>query len=69
MIDSALIDKNLDAALQPLTDKELEVREIILERFFRPLKVKHWEGREVENYWRKIRGQESGGGVVDGGAE
>lgn len=67
MMDPALIDKNLDAALRPLTEREQEVQEIILERFFRPLEVKHWEGREVEDYWRKI--EQIGGPLRGSGGE
>lgn len=50
MTDEELLHKNLEAALNPLTEHETYVRDYILQTYFTPLKVKHWEGVEVSKY-------------------
>ena len=68
MMDPAFVDKNMEAALHPLTDKEREVQETILERFFRPLEVQHWEGGEVIDYWKEMKqiGAQKTGALTNG---
>ena len=48
MNDHALVDKNIDAAMHPLTQKEQTVMDEIIRQYFTPLKQKHWEGVETE---------------------
>ena len=55
MTDEAMVRANCNAVLLPLTDKEQEVKAYIEERFFKPLKIRHWEGKEVEEYWDNIK--------------
>ena len=49
-----MFDKNLDAVMRPLTDKEEKVRVYIQQKFFAPLKQPHWENIEVEQYWKEL---------------
>ncbi|XP_071811961.1 uncharacterized protein [Apostichopus japonicus] len=53
------VHRNLDVLHGDLTDKEKEVREFILEKFFRHAKQKSWEVVEVEKYWRKLKAAQS----------
>ncbi len=45
---------NLRSACDPLTPKENQVLEEVLEKYFKPLKNKTWEGVEVEKYKSKL---------------
>ncbi len=50
-----MVNKNFEAVVHPLTAKEEEVKQYILETFFKPLKKPHWEGIEVKNYWTTLQ--------------
>ena len=54
MVDCGTVDKNMDAVCHPLTEKELEVREYIMKHYFEPIELKHWEGKEVPDYWQEM---------------
>ena len=55
MMDTAMVDTNVDAVLRPLTEKEREVQEEIERRFFQPLPQRHWEGVELKEYWQAMK--------------
>ena len=55
MCDTVTVDKNLDGALRPLTDKEEEVKDYIEKTYFTPLSQRHWEGVEPELYWKAVK--------------
>ena len=48
-----MLDRNLSAVLNPMTEKEKTVAED-LERFFSRLPQRHWEGVELKEYWEQI---------------
>ena len=52
--DVTILEKNIQSALTPLSDYEQTVLEEITREFFEPLSVRHWEGREVQQYWREL---------------
>ena len=54
MNDEEILHENLQAALNPLTEHEASVRDYILQTYFTPLKVKHWEGVEVAKYREEL---------------
>eukprot|EP00794_Sanderia_malayensis_P002988 gene2988-3445_t len=49
------LKSNLQAACEPLNEKEQTVLEEVLTRFFKPLKNKSWEGVEVARVKRKLK--------------
>ena len=49
MCDYSTVDKNIDAAMRPLTLKEQTVMNEIMEQYFTPLQLRHWEGVEEEH--------------------
>ena len=55
MNDNATLDTNLDAVCRPLTEREREVKDYVMKHFFEPLKQKHWEGVEIQEYKKKIK--------------
>jgi hypothetical protein len=54
MNEEETVIKNVDAALNQLTDHEAHVRDHIMHEYFAPLKIKHWEGLEVEKYQQNM---------------
>lgn len=55
MNTSDMIEKCIDAVLQPLSEKETTVRDHIVKEYFTPLKQKHWEGVELKDYWQELK--------------
>ena len=55
MNDRDLIDKNIEAALCPLSLKEQTVMNEIMQQYLNPLRQKHWEGVELEQYQRELQ--------------
>lgn len=55
MNDTAMLERNIDAVCRPLTEKEREVRDYVIDHYFKPLKQNHWEGVEVAQYWKQIK--------------
>ena len=55
MNDEDTLEKNLQAALNPLGSREVKVRDYIMQHYFLPLKVKHWEGVEITAYKNKMQ--------------
>lgn len=55
MNDEEIMAKNMEAALNSLTEKETKVRDYILHKYFKPLQVKHWEGVELAQYKKAMR--------------
>ena len=55
MTDVSMVRNNCEAVLNPLSDKEVNAKETIHNMFFKPLKVHHWEGVEVREYWKSMR--------------
>jgi len=51
----AVVDMNLKTAQEGITEKEKVVMKEIIDRFFKPLKVTHWEYVENNEYWNKIK--------------
>ena len=49
MCDRTTVDKNIEAAMRPLTLKEQTVMDEIMRRYFTPLQLTHWEGVEEEH--------------------
>lgn len=54
MGDCTMLDKNLNAVMQPLTEKEESVKTHIQQEYFSPLKQPHWEDAEVKQYWKEL---------------
>ncbi len=52
--DIAMLERNIQSALTPLSDYERTVLEDITREFFEPLSVRHWEGKEVQQYWKEL---------------
>ena len=55
----AMLDANLSTIYDGLTADELEVKQYIIKTFFDPLKVKTWEGVELQQYHENLRQYES----------
>ena len=53
MLDCSMVDSNISAVCNPLTDKELQVREYILKNYFEPVERKDWEHKEALEYWKE----------------
>ena len=49
MCDRSTVDRNIEAAMRPLTLKEQTVMDEIMRRYFTPLQLTHWEGVEEEH--------------------
>ena len=49
MCDRSTVDRNIEAAMCPLTLKEQTVMDEIVRRYFTPLQLTHWEGAEEEH--------------------
>ena len=47
--DRTTVDKNIEAAMCPLTLKEQTVMDEIMRQYFTPLQLTHWEGVEEEH--------------------
>ena len=54
MNDCSTVDKNIDAAVRPLSQKEQTVMNEIIQCYLRPIQCKHWEGAE-DDYHRQIQ--------------
>lgn len=60
MTDEDMVKHNCEAVLNTLNDTEVEIKEHIENRFFKPLSLRHWEGVEVKEYWKAMKkGQSS----------
>lgn len=46
-------NKNLEIATEPLSDKENQVLDEVMEKFMRPLNNENWEGYEVQEIKEK----------------
>lgn len=55
MNDEEIMTRNMEAALNPLTETEIRVRDHIIDKYFKPLQVKHWEGVELAEYRKAMR--------------
>ena len=55
MTDENMVRNNCEAVLCPLADKEVETKETIHRLYFEPLTLCHWEGVEVEEYWKSFK--------------
>lgn len=53
--DVAMLEKNIDSVMSPLTVEEREVKDYLEETFFKPLPTKHWEGIDTEKYWQEVK--------------
>ena len=49
-----MLEKNIHSTLTLLTETEKQVKAEIEERFFKPLSQRHWEGVDVERYWKEL---------------
>ncbi len=54
MTDREMIKKNIEATLLPLSDKEKEVIDTLQRKYFKKLSSPHWEGVEVQEYWKEL---------------
>uniref|UniRef100_A0A0B6ZIA9 NADP-dependent oxidoreductase domain-containing protein n=1 Tax=Arion vulgaris TaxID=1028688 RepID=A0A0B6ZIA9_9EUPU len=52
------VRRNIDSVYTPLSDKEQQVLEEVMERYMKPLNNANWEGVEVANYWRLLAEQQ-----------
>ena len=55
MNEEDIVAKNVKAALNSLTDHEAQVRDHIMQKYFVPLGLKHWEGVEVAEYKEEMK--------------
>ena len=55
MLDETTVRKNVDAAINPLTEHETSVRDYIIQKYFKAVECRHWEGVEVEKYQTKMK--------------
>ena len=55
MNDRDLVNKNIEAALCPLSHKEQTVMNEIMQQYLNPFRQKHWEGVELEQYQRELQ--------------
>ena len=55
MTDEETLEKNIKAALNPLGAREAKIKDFIMQHYFLPLKVKHWEGVEIAKYRHKLQ--------------
>lgn len=55
MADQNMVRNNCKAVLCALDDKEVEAKEAIHKLFFEPLTICHWDGVEVEEYWKSLK--------------
>ena len=55
MMDKTTVERNIEAICNPLTDKEQQVKEYIIQNFFEPLEHKDWENKEVIDYWNEMK--------------
>ncbi|XP_070566923.1 uncharacterized protein [Ptychodera flava] len=53
------LQTNLDSVNRTLSTVEKDTLSDIMEKFFKPLKNKTWEGIEVADYWKKLKKLES----------
>lgn len=53
MVDTAMVDKNIDSVATPLSEKEKQVLEYITRKFFDPLDRRDWEDKEPLQYWQE----------------
>lgn len=53
--DVAMLEKNIDAVVTPLTDREREVKEVLESQFFSQLSQSHWEGVELKEYLKQLQ--------------
>ncbi|XP_059146691.1 uncharacterized protein LOC131934638 isoform X2 [Physella acuta] len=49
------LQKNLVTVSTPLTDKEQQVLNDVIEKFMAPLNNANWEGVEVAEYWKQLK--------------
>ena len=49
MCDRSTVDKNIKAAMRPLTDEEQTVMAEIMTQYFTSLQLTHWEGVEEKH--------------------
>lgn len=54
MIEEETLSVNWDAAVNPLTEHEAQVRNHILKEYFTPIRIKHWEGTEIKKYHEEM---------------
>lgn len=54
MVDEDMVRSNCESVLNPLSDKEIEIKGNIERMFFKPLTLCHWEGVEVQEYWKSM---------------
>ena len=50
MNEEETLAKNMDAALNSLKEHEMQVRDYIMNKYFAPVEVKHWEGVELTKF-------------------
>lgn len=49
------VERNIDAAICPLNEKEASISIDLQNKFFKPLKIRHWEGVEERAYWEAMK--------------
>ena len=59
MTDEKMIRGNVNAVLQPLSDREECVKDYVLNNILAVLKIKDWEGVEVKEYWKSFSNKDS----------
>ena len=55
MVDENMFRQNCDSVLNPLSSKEIQIKDNMEEMFFKPLTLRHWEGVEVKEYWENMK--------------
>lgn len=54
MNEEETLAKNLNAVLNSLKGHEVQVRDYIVNKYFAPVKVKHWEGVELTKFQEEM---------------
>ena len=54
MTDKNMVMKNCKAVLHPLSEREEHAKEYVMDNIFASLKLKDWEGVEVNEYWKTM---------------
>ncbi|XP_046592509.1 L-galactose dehydrogenase isoform X1 [Neodiprion lecontei] len=50
-----LVHSNVDVMINGITESEKQVLSAIKDKYLSKLKVKHWEGFEIDNYWKAMK--------------
>ncbi|XP_035230571.1 L-galactose dehydrogenase-like isoform X1 [Stegodyphus dumicola] len=55
MQNRKLLEMNLHSIMNGLTSYEKTIQDEVSKKFFENLSVPHWENKEVQSYWEKMK--------------